>query len=119
INAALDRMRSKQRHPERSIETWLPAFDENGTWIGPEAEWSETAESALNRRETGALVRENIARLPESYRTVLLLRDIEGLDPSETAHLLGISEALVKPRLHRARQALKTLLDPHLRREDL
>jgi RNA polymerase sigma-70 factor (ECF subfamily) len=45
-----------------------------------------------------------------------MLRDIEELDTEETARLLGISIPVVKTRLHRARQALKTLLDPHFRR---
>ena len=51
-----------------------------------------------------------IARLPESYRVVLVLRDIEGLDTGEAADLLGLTPAVVKLRLHRARQALRTLL---------
>ena len=57
-----------------------------------------------------------IDALPESYRTVLLLRDIEELDTAETAQLLGVSENVVKVRLHRARQALRTLLDPRFRK---
>jgi RNA polymerase sigma-70 factor (ECF subfamily) len=62
------------------------------------------------------LVRDCINQLPESYRTVLLLRDIEGLDTEETAQMLGTNLGVVKARLHRARQALRTLLDPHFRR---
>ncbi len=46
------------------------------------------------------------------YRTVLLLRDIEGLDTEETARLLDMNLNTVKIRLHRARQALRALLDP-------
>jgi RNA polymerase sigma-70 factor (ECF subfamily) len=55
--------------------------------------------------------------LPESYRNVLLLRDIEELDTQETAEAMGISEGAVKTRLHRARLALRELLEPHLREE--
>jgi RNA polymerase sigma-70 factor (ECF subfamily) len=54
-----------------------------------------------------------IDELPESYRTVLLLRDIEGLDTGEAAAALGLTPNAVKIRLHRARQALRTLLAPH------
>src|SRR5262245_59555686 len=54
INSALDKLRGKRRHPERSIDDWLPSFEENGQRLEPQAEWSETAEAALNRRETGA-----------------------------------------------------------------
>ena len=60
-------------------------------------------------------MRGSIQQLPESYRAVLLLRDVEERDTQETAELLGISPGNVKVRLHRARQALRTLLDPHLR----
>jgi RNA polymerase sigma-70 factor (ECF subfamily) len=119
INASLDKLRSKKRHPESSMESYLPSYQEDGRRIHGETERTESPEAILNRRETGALVRQSIALLPESYRTILLLRDIEGLDTAQTAQLLGISESLVKTRLHRARQALRTLLDPHLRREAL
>src|SRR5690606_18899604 len=70
--------------------------------------------AALERAELRALVRRSIERLPETHRTVLLLRDIEGLDTAETAEALGVGRAVVKTRLHRARQALRALLDPHL-----
>ena len=56
-----------------------------------------------------------IEQLPETYREVLLLRDIEELDTQETAEMLGISTNAVKTRLHRARQALREVIDPALR----
>jgi len=59
------------------------------------------------------MVRARIDELPDSYRTVLVLRDIEGLDTEETAKMLGLSVNATKIRLHRARQALRTLLAPH------
>jgi RNA polymerase sigma-70 factor (ECF subfamily) len=71
------------------------------------------------RQESRALVSECIGKLPDTYRTVLLLRDIEGLDTDETAGLLGTSSGVVKTRLHRARQALRTLLDPYFREGDV
>jgi RNA polymerase sigma-70 factor (ECF subfamily) len=69
----------------------------------------------MTRAENRALVRSCIDQLPESYRTVLVLRDIEELDTEEAARVLGISGNAVKIRLHRARQALRTLLAPHFR----
>ena len=60
-------------------------------------------------------MRASIDRLPESYRTVLLLRDIEELTTDETAQALSITTTAVKVRLHRARQALRGLLEPGLR----
>ena len=56
--------------------------------------------------------------MPDSYRIVLQLRDIEGYDTGETAELLETSESNVKVRLHRARAALKKILEPVLRREE-
>src|SRR5260370_613081 len=60
-----------------------------------------------------------IGPLPEISRTVLLVRDIEGLDTDEAAQSLGTSPGVVKTRLHRARQALRALLDPHFRGGDV
>jgi RNA polymerase sigma-70 factor (ECF subfamily) len=61
------------------------------------------------------LVRRCIDALPDDYRTVLLLRDIEQLSTEETAKILGAAANTIKTRLHRARQALRTLLDPHFK----
>ena len=66
----------------------------------------------LERRETRAMVRACIAELPDNYRTVLILRDIEQLSTDETAQMLGVTTTAVKVRLHRARQALATLIRP-------
>jgi RNA polymerase sigma-70 factor (ECF subfamily) len=117
MNAALMKLRSRRRKPEESIDNLLPTFLEDGHRENAGPVWKETAESVLQQRETRTLVRECIDRLPESYRTVLLLRDIEELDTEEAAQLLGISPNAVKIRLHRARQALRTLLDPYFREE--
>jgi RNA polymerase sigma-70 factor (ECF subfamily) len=68
----------------------------------------------LEREELCAEVRRAIDRLPESARTVLLLRDIEGVPLEEIAAMLAITPNAVKIRVHRARQALRTLLDPSL-----
>ena len=115
VNAALMKLRSQRRKPEESIEPLLPRFQEDGFPVQPAVGWREPAELQLERREIRDLVRRSIDRLPESYRTVLLLRDIEEFDTRETATFLEISENAVKIRLHRARQALRELLDPHFR----
>jgi RNA polymerase sigma-70 factor (ECF subfamily) len=112
INAALMKLRSRKRRPEVAIEDLLPEFDHHGQRVGIESTWEETAQDLAEREELREQVRDRIERLPEPYRTVLLLRDIEGLDTQETARVIGISGGLVKVRLHRARQALKTLLEP-------
>jgi RNA polymerase sigma-70 factor (ECF subfamily) len=117
VNAALIRRRARQRHPERSIEDLLPHFTEGEHQIDPPVPWRETSDQALQGEESRQLVRSCIDQLPETYRTVLLLRDIEGLDTEETARMLATSVGVVKTRLHRARQALRALLDPYFRGE--
>jgi len=116
VNAALMRLRTKRRHPETSIEELLPHFGDDGLHRHEPGEWRGT-DSLLEREETRAWVREQIDRLPETYRTTLLLRDIEELDTQETAELLEITPNAVKIRLHRARLALRELLDAELREE--
>ena len=66
------------------------------------------------RRETAEWVQQMIAQLPESYRNVIVLRDIEELDTVETARLLGMTPGAVKTRLHRARLFLRGKLSVHL-----
>ena len=67
---------------------------------------------------TCAMVRAAIAKLPESYRTVLVLRDVEELDTEEVAHVLGVTANAVKVRLHRARQALRSLIENDIGAEE-
>jgi RNA polymerase sigma-70 factor (ECF subfamily) len=62
-----------------------------------------------------AILRKAIDGLPEIYRNIVLLRDIEEMDIRETAAALGISESAVKVRLHRARMLLQRSLAPHLK----
>jgi RNA polymerase sigma-70 factor (ECF subfamily) len=112
VNAALMRLRSKRRKREQSIDDLLPTFQADGHQNRPTPEWNQSALAGIERKETQAAVRASIDQLPDDYRTVLLLRDIQELDTAEVAGLLGITEGNVKVRLHRARQALKTLLEP-------
>jgi RNA polymerase sigma-70 factor (ECF subfamily) len=114
VNAALMKLRSRQRKQELPITDLLPKFLGDGHPAEPAAPW-EPVEKLLERQETRELVRRYIAELPEDYRTVLLLRDIEELDTEQAAEQLGINPGAVKTRLHRARQALRTLLDRHFR----
>ena len=115
VNAALMRLRTRKRKPEQSIETLLPAFLDDGHHEERFKSWDEPIDKIMERKETRELVRRQIDALPESYRTVLVLRDIEGLDTEETANMLGLSVNATKIRLHRARQALRSLIAPHLR----
>ncbi len=114
VNAALTRLRTRRRHPEESLEDLLPRFLPNGHHVEHFTAWTEPADETVSRKETAEQVRRAIDTLPETFRTVLMLRDIEGLSSEETASMLNITPNAVKLRLHRARMALRTLLAPHL-----
>ncbi len=114
VNAALMKLRSRRRRPEESIDDLLPRFEDDGHRAEERNEWATPGEELAQRRETRMMVRRLIDRLPESYRTVLLMRDIEDLDTEEVAELLGITPNAVKVRLHRGRQALKALVEREL-----
>ena len=115
VNASLMRLRSRRSKPEESIEPLLPTFLEDGHKAIPAVGWPEPCDRLLERREVRRMVRESIDRLPDTYRTVLLLRDIEEMSTAEVAEALAITENAVKIRLHRARQALRELVDVRLR----
>jgi RNA polymerase sigma-70 factor (ECF subfamily) len=111
VNVCLMRLRTLSRRREVSIDDLLPTFDESGHHRCPVQAWNDQSLARLTQQETRAHVRACIDHLPSSHREVLLLRDMEGLDTEETAQLLGINAGAVKTRLHRARQALRTLLE--------
>jgi RNA polymerase sigma-70 factor (ECF subfamily) len=110
VNTALMKLRSRRRRPEASIEDLLPAFLQDGHHVEQFAGWTTPADVLIERQQTRATVRRCIDELPETYRTVLMLRDIDERSTAEVARLLMITPGAVKVRLHRARQALSTLL---------
>lgn len=111
VNHALMKMRNRRRRPEVALDALLPAFGRDGYRVAGAAE-EVTAEGVLTAAETRGQVRAAIDRLPTAYRTVLLLRDIDELDNGTVATMLGVSPNATKIRLHRARQALLTMLAP-------
>jgi len=117
VNQALIKLRQRARANEVQMDQWLPEFDQNACRI--EERWSEipTPEELLERQDNRAYILAKIDQLPESYRIVLQLRDIEELSTSEVAQFTGLSETNIKVRLHRARSALKKLIEPLLRGE--
>jgi RNA polymerase sigma-70 factor (ECF subfamily) len=110
VNTALMRLRTRRRKPEEQMEALLPAFQEDGHHVEQFSEWTMPADRLLEREDLRARVRSCIAQLPESHRQVLMLRDIEELPTEEVARMLGATATAIKVRLHRARQALSTLL---------
>ncbi len=111
VNACLMKLRARRRKPEHLIDPLLPRFLEDGHHVTHPQPWAEPADAILELQEEREFVRAAIDRLPECYRTVLLLRDIEELGTEEAAQLLGITTGALKLRLHRARQALRVLLE--------
>ncbi len=113
VNQCLMKLRKRQRRREDSIEHMLPTFDEHGNRVDAVSPREKTGiGEILDTEQIRQIVRENIDRLPEDYRLVLLLRDIDGYSTSEAASILGIKVNAVKTRLHRARSALKFMLEP-------
>lgn len=117
VNQSLMKLRKNKRERHEQIDDLMPQFDSNACRI--EAPWSylATPEELLEQDQTRALVQSKIDQLPENYRIVLQLRDIEEFDTETVAAMLGISPGAAKVRLHRARAALKVLLEPLLRGE--
>ncbi|MBI4262992.1 MAG: sigma-70 family RNA polymerase sigma factor [Acidobacteria bacterium] len=110
-NACLMRRRRRVDEPREllSLDELFPAAAAEGLPVadpdrGPEQRISDTR---LRRRLRAAL-----RRLPPSFRVVVFLREMEGLSTREVAHVLGISEANVKTRLHRAHLFLRRELQP-------
>jgi RNA polymerase sigma-70 factor (ECF subfamily) len=107
-NAALMRLRSHRRHPEVSTEE-LPIgyLDNYGTPMPAGENWSKRPDDELQSSELRKHIQAAVDALPDIYRTVFVIRDVEGLSTEETAEVLGISIPTVKTRLHRARIALR------------
>ncbi len=107
-NAALMRLRSQRRHPEVSTEE-LPIgyLDNYGQPMAAGENWSKRPDDQLQSSELRTHIQTAVDALPDIYRTVFIVRDVEGLSTEETAESLGISVPTVKTRLHRARIALR------------
>jgi RNA polymerase sigma-70 factor (ECF subfamily) len=113
-NEGLGRLRKIGSRREDSLEA---ETDESTGDYTPAilTSWKEIPAEALERKELGAILRDAVEGLPEIYRNVVLLRDIEEMDIRQTAVALHISEAAVKVRLHRARALLQRRLAPQLK----
>ena len=117
-NACLMKRRKSVFAPDRelSLEEFIPASEGEGEHRTIQiADWSRLPEEELLNAELRGELRKAIAELPESYRTVVLLRDIEELSTEETAQILDLSTDVVKTRLHRGRLAIRQKLDAYLR----
>jgi RNA polymerase sigma-70 factor (ECF subfamily) len=101
---------------ELSLEELMPAKQNvDGQMTIQIADWSALPEDQLLNAELKETLDDAIAQLPDSYRPVMLLRDVEELSTQETAQILDLSEDVVRTRLHRARLSVRKLLDERLR----
>jgi RNA polymerase sigma-70 factor, ECF subfamily len=115
-NSALMRLRTKRRKPLLSIEDVPPGFENGGLKaLWPVGDWTRQPEEKLLDKELLRHLEEAIERLPEKYRLVLLLRDVEGLNNEEVAEALGVTLPTVKARLHRSRMFVRGELDDYFK----
>ena len=101
---------------ELSLDALMPSRSSRGGSLKIEiADWSRLPEDLVLKTEMMNELQAAIRTLPEIYRSVILLRDMEQLSTTETAHILDVSDDVVKTRLHRARLAIRKHLDGRLR----
>jgi RNA polymerase sigma-70 factor (ECF subfamily) len=101
---------------ELSLDEFRPAKTGDGEGIRIEiADWSALPEAQALKSQMVAMLEKAIRDLPETYRSVILLRDMEELSTEETARILDLGEDVVRTRLHRARLAVRRTLDEYLR----
>ena len=114
INEALGRLRARRRRRAHLEAEGVAMLDRYRDTL---ARGSEPAppDALVVREQLRALLEHAIADLPDSFRTVFVLRAIEGLSVDETADVLGIAPATVKTRFLRARRKLQDNLDPEVR----
>jgi RNA polymerase sigma-70 factor (ECF subfamily) len=117
-NACLMKRRRSIFAPARvlSLDEFLPVKNHDGDQVRIEiADWSALPEERAQQAEMRKMLESAIRELPEIYRSVILLRDMEELSTQEAAQILDVAEDVVKTRLHRARLAIRKALDEYLR----
>ncbi|MAL80820.1 MAG: RNA polymerase subunit sigma-24 [Sneathiella sp.] len=105
-NAAIDRKRAQKRRQESLLLQDVPVIYDLQSWTASDVDF-DSPESKLIRKQFSAILKQAVARLPDDFRSVFVLRDIEGMSVSETAEALQIKVATVKSRLFRARRDLR------------
>ena len=117
VGIALNEARSRLRREGVLRMESIDDTQEEGGPVSPAIlrDWREVPSEALERKEVRQMLQKAITNLPEKYREVFLLRDVEELNIVETAAALSITVGNVKVRLHRARLMLQKQLSPLLR----
>ncbi len=117
-NACLMKRRKSAFAPsaELSLDDFMPKMNhEDGQAKLQIADWSRLPDREMMQAKLKQALDGAIGELPENYRSVILLRDVEDLSTTDTAQVLDLTEDVVKTRLHRARLAVRKKLDGYLR----
>jgi RNA polymerase sigma-70 factor, ECF subfamily len=114
VNEGRQKLRRAKRAKEDSLDEPIEGEDQEIT-PAPLTDWREIPLESLERKELREELRSAVADLPDKYREIFTLRDVEELNVAETAAALGINENMVKVRLHRARMMLQKRLAPILK----
>lgn len=110
INNCLMKIRAQKRNMEVPAEDHLPRFDNDGFRIEDKTVIRKSPEDLVHNKQNNRYIKQALESLPDHYRAIILLRDIEGYSEKETAERLEITVSNVKSRLHRARLMLKKFL---------
>jgi RNA polymerase sigma-70 factor (ECF subfamily) len=103
-NGACQKLRQRRWHrQEIALDEVLPVFDDHGRHVASCHDWSTTVDGAFRSAELRHALNAALDELPPHYRTVLVLRDVEGVSVAEIAETVGLSVENVKSRIHRAR----------------
>lgn len=113
VNAALAHRGKRARREEHELHDPYDKFLEDGYHAATVRPWSVEPDKVALDREMQELVDQAIARLPETYRDVYVLSDVEGIPNQEIGDLLNLSLPAVKTRLHRGRLLMRDALAPH------
>src|SRR6266498_51394 len=116
VNEAL--MKLRRRQPERMVSLDEDVKTEDDSLPREVADWSPNPEQQYTQAELRDILTRTIQGLPPSFRTVFVLRDVEGLSTEETAAALELSVPAVKSRLLRARLQLRERLNKYFKRRD-
>jgi RNA polymerase sigma-70 factor (ECF subfamily) len=116
VNEAL--MKLRKRRPERMVSLDEEVKTEEDSVPREVADWSPNPEQQYTQAELRDILTRTIQGLPPSFRTVFVLRDVEGLSTEETAEALDLSIPAVKSRLLRARLQLRERLSRYFQKRE-
>jgi RNA polymerase sigma-70 factor, ECF subfamily len=114
VNEAL--MKLRRRKTAKTVSLDEDVTTDEGSMPREVADWSPNPEQLYDQSELGEILQKTIQALPESFRTVFVLRDIEGMSTEETAEMLNLSVPAVKSRLLRARLQLRERLNRYFKK---